>query len=445
MKWIGTDKAFYILIASVDHREIWKYGERGERYTLLDIGHGLGSILIACNAFGWKCQILNQVSSNELQNMFKLPKANYPRVLLKISWNNNDSNDALADVSFNSNMDASNIIHEMYPENGAIWPIIGILSNKALLSSNKLEINSNTMNADVLDKKWLTCNINNNDCKYDYKTCINYALRHRRSALEYYKDKNKQRFSYDEFIGYINILYNPMIPYKYIGLFILYVNYVDNIEPNIYILFPKYASKYETIYNNYLKSMKLNDYIKRLSNNIKLYNCDYFVKQNNPNNVSIPELGYKMACNQNLCRNGGIYPINIFVSVSNILFNMFPIYIINIAFTLDMCIDKEFSFKTGLTYCMSHYQCGLTGQLLYIHSELTNNGSTGIGCYLDDLSLKYPGFNDINNPLNNMRSLYHFSVGKPIIDNRYPYFFMGIIHDEHSNKIIYYINKQIHT
>merc|ERR550525_655520 len=155
----------------------------------------------------------------------------------------------------------------------------------------------------------------------------------------------------------------------------------------------------------------------------------------------------KMACNQRLCGNA--------------------------AFTIDFCVDLGEALQSGYNYSMSHCECGYVGQLLYLHMECHGMGATAIGCYLDDYASSNVGFlpkpipvpkveekdddadqsddeefdefeddgkkkkqkkkeplspdglnryDEWTHPLKNVRSLCHFSCGKPTTDYRYPFF-----------------------
>eukprot|EP01083_Nonionella_stella_P260254 887629_1 len=120
----------------------------------------------------------------------------------------------------------------------------------------------------------------------------------------------------------------------------------------------------------------------------------------------------------------------------------------NACFTIDFCVDLEVAVQNGYNYSASHWECGFIGQLLYNHMESMGLAATAIGCYLDDLASSIVGFlprkihneeedtqdrpsispNDLkrfdnwNHPFKNIRSLCHFSCGKPSEDLRYPYY-----------------------
>ena len=56
------DGAFLLAISCRAWREVWKYGERGLRYTHLDLGHALGALAYAAAMLGWKIAPLTGVS-----------------------------------------------------------------------------------------------------------------------------------------------------------------------------------------------------------------------------------------------------------------------------------------------------------------------------------------------------------------------------------------------
>ncbi len=55
----------------------------------------------------------------------------------------------------------------------------------------------------------------------------------------------------------------------------------------------------------------------------------------------------------------------------------------------------------------------MIGQVLYLEAEAANARSTGIGCFFDDAVHDVLGLTD-----NQFQSLYHFTVGMPVEDDR---------------------------
>ncbi|MBF0272952.1 MAG: nitroreductase family protein [Magnetococcales bacterium] len=64
-------------------------------------------------------------------------------------------------------------------------------------------------------------------------------------------------------------------------------------------------------------------------------------------------------------------------------------------------------------YRQLYWEAGMVGQTLYLEAEAVGQRGTGIGCFLDDgfhqlIGLRSEGF----------QSLYHFTLGRPVIDSR---------------------------
>jgi hypothetical protein len=59
------------------------------------------------------------------------------------------------------------------------------------------------------------------------------------------------------------------------------------------------------------------------------------------------------------------------------------------------------------------WECGMIGQVLYLAAEACGVRGTGIGCYFDDAVHELMGFED-----NRFQSLYHFTIGQPVDDER---------------------------
>lgn len=64
-------------------------------------------------------------------------------------------------------------------------------------------------------------------------------------------------------------------------------------------------------------------------------------------------------------------------------------------------------------YPRLYWECGLVGQILYLEAEAAGLGGTGIGCFFDD-----PVHQLLGLPDDRFQSLYHFTVGRPVVDSR---------------------------
>jgi hypothetical protein len=59
------------------------------------------------------------------------------------------------------------------------------------------------------------------------------------------------------------------------------------------------------------------------------------------------------------------------------------------------------------------WETGVIGQVLYLEAAAASARSTGIGCFFDDPVHEILGLNG-----NQFQSLYHFTVGMPVEDDR---------------------------
>lgn len=90
-------------------------------------------------------------------------------------------------------------------------------------------------------------------------------------------------------------------------------------------------------------------------------------------------------------------------------------------------IAKEGAFSFGMLCNFSHsleqhgaigyknlyHQCGAIGQILYLEATSLGLSATGIGCFLDDEFHALLGLRD-----QKFQSLYHFTIGRAIVDTR---------------------------
>jgi hypothetical protein len=64
-------------------------------------------------------------------------------------------------------------------------------------------------------------------------------------------------------------------------------------------------------------------------------------------------------------------------------------------------------------YPQLYWECGIIGQVLYLEAEAMNIQGTGIGCFFDDLVHEFLGLKNMN-----FQTLYHFTIGGAIYDDR---------------------------
>ncbi|KAL2337522.1 hypothetical protein Fmac_011968 [Flemingia macrophylla] len=64
--------SFLIGLSSVFWREAWKYGERAFRYCNHDVGHAIGAVAMAAAGLGWDVKVLDSLGCEELKSLMGL-------------------------------------------------------------------------------------------------------------------------------------------------------------------------------------------------------------------------------------------------------------------------------------------------------------------------------------------------------------------------------------
>jgi SagB-type dehydrogenase family enzyme len=84
------------------------------------------------------------------------------------------------------------------------------------------------------------------------------------------------------------------------------------------------------------------------------------------------------------------------------------------AFSLGMLAEFDAALEQGhWMYRRLFWECGLIGQCLYLEAEAAGVRGTGIGCFFDDPVHELVGLTG-----NRWQSLYHFTIGGPVVDDR---------------------------
>src|SRR5574343_917021 len=83
------------------------------------------------------------------------------------------------------------------------------------------------------------------------------------------------------------------------------------------------------------------------------------------------------------------------------------------AFSLGMLADFSTVAEDGYAYRRLLREAGQVGQALYLEAEAAGVRGTGIGCFFDDPVHHGFGIGDTR-----WQSVYHFTVGTPILDTR---------------------------
>jgi SagB-type dehydrogenase family enzyme len=367
--WIG--------LSSVHWREAWKYGERAFRYCQLDVGHALGALRYAAGALGWGARIVENIGAAELAALLGLDRVDdYSGVededgdlLVAIDLqpkNEKASKDCWAPDAWEAEasqwLGHANLLD---PRPIYHWPVIDQVS---LATRGAF---AGTEEAVAPNYPPLT---------EAYNALAASILLNRRSAQRF---NSKFMMGAETFYRMLDcLLLRPIAPWDVwtysprIHL-IVFVHRVEGVEPGLYAL-PRRpqaaASLKEAFRPDFLwqKAEGAPDHLPL----IKLMPADC-------------RTGAKtMSCHQAIASDG--------------------------CFSLGMLSEFEAIVKANpWRYRQLHWEAGLLGHVLYLEAEAAGLRGTGIGCYFDDLLHNLIGLKTAQ-----FQSLYHFTVGLPLTDER---------------------------
>jgi SagB-type dehydrogenase family enzyme len=76
-----------ILVLTAEYRRITvKYGERGKRYAMIEVGHIGQNIFLQCGALGLSAGIIGAFNDNKVARAMRVMKHHEPLVLMPIGW-----------------------------------------------------------------------------------------------------------------------------------------------------------------------------------------------------------------------------------------------------------------------------------------------------------------------------------------------------------------------
>lgn len=366
---ISTD-FFLIGISSISWREVWKYGERGFRYSQLDVGHLITSLILSMKLQGWYFYVLDIIADNLLQEILCIEeltkeievgellilcttkKLDDLKVNIKQDFINN-----LVDKIHGRSIRLSKEIHE--------WEIIPAIIN----ATTNLKHQDERIFNKISEYK--------RDTKID--TLSSSIIRSRRSGLEFLeKDISSETFF--EIIKQVILCFNPELFSNHSQdiIFGVHVLRVNDLPSGYYFLFRDLESKD--------LSLKLTNDGLSIPKELK----DYFFIYQEEEMKKIAKRASEDSCGQNIVYQSS-FTISMFSKIQ---------------------LDNQ--------YKKVHWECGMIGQLLYNEAELHNLRGTALGCFVDDVCRKsfkledspyYPFLNftiGIPNPDYNIASKFEY-------------------------------------
>lgn len=394
------ENSFLIGVTSIFWREAWKYGERAFRYCNHDVGHAIAALSVAAGELGWELKLLDGLGSDDLEVLMGLTKGEFLEI-------ESEHPDCLILVFPKGG--ASDVVNIDYKGiSSAIREGFNTLEWKGspnLLSKEHLCWDIIYKTAEAVKKPSLISNSSSIDAscfrgsgvfskKSLYKELtVSQVVRMRRSAV----DMDGVTFI-DKSVFYQMLLHclpsgstngEPQreqlaLPFRALPWdcaevhLALFVHRVSGLPKGLYFLV-----RNEDHLGDLKRAMRSEFEWKRpdgCPDDLPLYmlaegDCQRLAKG--------------LSCHQDIAGDG--------------------------CFSLGMVARFEpvMREKGSWMYPRLFWETGVVGQVLYLEAHAMGISATGIGCYFDDPVHEVLGIKD-----SSFQSLYHFTVGGPVLDKR---------------------------
>jgi SagB-type dehydrogenase family enzyme len=366
-------KGFLILLSSIFWRESWKYGERAFRYCNHDVGHALACLSFSANLQGWKVTYLNALSDSDLEHISGFHK---------IQWKELEKEEP-------------DLLCFVYPHE--VQDIPRTLPSHIITALSELSFKGtpNQLSREQVNWKIIyqaahyTEKPQTEEKRYDFddkpfyqetwsRFSASTIIRKRRSAVNFdiegsitkeqffaLLDKTLPRSGHPPFdteliVPSINLL--------------LFVHSVKGLKQGLYFFVRNEKDFHD------LKNSSHSEFLWEI---VEKGFPLYFLNEGNFRKIAM-----KVSCDQEIA------------GLSSFSLGMIARF-------------KDIVKKEPYRYRHLFWESGMIGQVLYLEAEAQGVRGTGIGCFFDNPVHEILGVKD-----NSFQSLYHFTVGHPIEDER---------------------------
>jgi SagB-type dehydrogenase family enzyme len=359
--------SFLIGLTSIHWREAWKYGERAFRYCQHDVGHALAAQSLAAASLGWRARLLEDVPPEFLARLLGAdaqdgPEKEHADCLLLVGADLDLKGDLAQVVTGLEVLGQPNTLSPDHQD----WPIIqqvALATEQAVAAQGLL---SPAPPAPAGPSRPIDAH---------------RLIRGRRSAVNM---DGKTHLDLEAFFRIMHrVLPHHQAPFDTLACepevsLVLFVHRVDGLDPGLYALvrhMDHEVSLRAAIRPEF--SWKKPEVIPE---DLPLY-------QWASGDVTRP--ARQLSCNQAIAGEG--------------------VFSLGMLARFGPTLDQQ---GPGF-YRQLFWETGTIGQMLYLEAEAAGLRGTGIGCYFDDEFHKLLGLQD-----DAWQSLYHFTMGGPLGDNR---------------------------
>ena len=368
-------EGFLLALTSIFWREAWKYGERAFRYCQHDIGHALAGLSFSANLLGWQVTWLTAVADAEIAQLLGFDKTRWPEF----------ESEQPELLCFVHRSGSQQIPRDLPTEIIGAFSQLEFQGTPNQLSAAHLDWEVITQVAEA------TTNVKKSPAPIRPPNCLPFyasateseipaaqLIRQRRSAvafdgvsclpkLQFFAllDKTLPRADCAPFdLGLISASVHLLV----------FVHRVTGLEPGLYFWLRAdrdLPALQQQCHRQFVW--------QRVDPGLPLYLLQ-------AGDFQSPAL--TVSCQQSIASDS--------------------------AFAVGMIARFRDSIEAdSARYRQLFWETGLIGQILYLEAEAQGLRGTGIGCFFDDPVHQLLGLQD-----NTFQSLYHFTVGGPLEDDR---------------------------
>jgi len=358
--------SFLVSLSSIVWREAWKYGERSWRYTQLDCGHALRALEISALILGWKVEVIN-TSDSELLNLIGLDQ------LDRYVPQERELSDMLLLVSLAEGTSKEIKQLDINSIRKSLEDTYSGTANQLSSSWHKWDILEQIEDAslsDELEKKVFSKdNFEKNPYRQTSFLAKDIVLQRRSAQIMNPSNSTISKNEFETILG--SIKSNSSAVHL-----VIFVHDVMDMDAGLYILIRN--SEHKKQLQDLLKDEFIWEKIDTEAGELyKLESGDF------------KYISKSISCSQDIASDG--------------------------AFSLGMLVEFVFQLEThgASRYKQLYWECGALGQQLYLETTSLKLSATGIGCFLDNVLHSTIGLKT-----NQFQSLYHFTVGRGLVDDR---------------------------
>lgn len=377
-----------IILTSVMWREQWKYGERAFRYCQLDTGHALGALRYAAAALGWTLTEQPHIGQATLGHLAgvdrfeEFPARRHPEtereepeLLLSLGLDGQtppvwavEAVQALADQAQWQGVASTIDTHPMYR-----WPAVTAVAEASRRADQPTPVPSTVSNAMPPAYPPALALVG--------QQSVQQLLTQRRSAQRF---DSGHVLSAEGFRALLARLHPSICtPWDLLTTppriaLLLFVSQVEGLTPGIYLL-PRHPELLADLQPRLARQCQL-DPVPDFEGLLCLQTMEP---------LALKRLSRSLHCHQDIAGSA--------------------------CFAVGMLARFEATLaqEGAAGYRALYREAGLIGQLLYLEAEAQQLRGTGIGCFFDDPVHTLVGLEGMD-----WQSLYHFTLGRPIVDAR---------------------------